>query len=101
LVSAPRAYENEDIESSVSARITRDYTLRDADADLVVTKEIETFTYETKNDAPNIESSFHAVQTGDSLMLRLWISLALVAIAGIFSLLMMLNRIQKGGKTRD
>ncbi|MDR1954139.1 MAG: Cys-Gln thioester bond-forming surface protein [Clostridiales Family XIII bacterium] len=101
LVSAPRAYEGEDIESSVTARITRDYTLRDDDADHVITKEIETFTYETKDDAPNIETTFRAVKTGDRFMLRLWISLALVAIAGVFSLLMMISRVRRGGKTHE
>jgi hypothetical protein len=110
LVSTPRAYEDEDIAGSVTARITRDYTLRDDDADRVVTKEIQSFAYEPAAPEPKIESTFGektdipelaVPQTGDSFMLWIWISLIIIAISGIFSLVMVFSSIKKGGETRE
>ncbi|MDR1028403.1 MAG: TQXA domain-containing protein, partial [Clostridiales Family XIII bacterium] len=95
LVSAVREMNEEDIVSSATSRIARDYTLRDRDQDAVVTREIATFTYETVEPAPQVESTFfdniskvgNAVRTGDDSALRLWILICTLSMISMIVLL--------------
>ncbi|MDR1027792.1 MAG: hypothetical protein LBL63_00035, partial [Clostridiales Family XIII bacterium] len=106
LVSAVREMNEEDIVSSATSRIARDYTLRDRDQDAVVTREIATFTYETSEPAPKIESTFfdniskvgNIVRTGDDSALRLWILVCTLSTGLMAALLILLVR---GRPARD
>jgi hypothetical protein len=109
LVTAAREMSEEDIAASATARIAKDYTMRDRDADAVVTKELVTFTYETDESAPKIESTFfdnlpdrlgNAVKTGDDMLLLLWIIVGILSVAAMAILLIVSRRRERRSENR-
>ncbi|MDR0851591.1 MAG: Cys-Gln thioester bond-forming surface protein [Clostridiales Family XIII bacterium] len=96
LVSAVRPMANEDIVSSVSARIARDIDMRDMDQDAVVTRELVTFEYGETGPNAAIEGTFlsgvpgRIFRTGDDFEMFIWLVVMVLSVGA--ALVIFLNR---------